>query len=676
MPPSPRPQSLSNALLLLLLLALGAGSGVLADSGPVSLTVHPQTSRSPSCAKGTSLLKTACSSILDHKTYCSRYLAYCNSFAASFGDTTDRDVFSAYCSKTSKLNSCRQFSEAKGPATTTTSGQGHRRRYDSISSGFARRADPPANVTAENLDVDTSDTVWYAVEITLGGQNFTVQLDTGSSDLWIHPDAGRAVHFTNTTDLTASESYGENHVEGKINFADLKIGELTIQRQAFVHVADPADVHGFDLKGYDGILGMAFDVGSIHAKVQHEWGLEAADALARSPMTALFAQEPALPNSFDVQLSRPATEFAETASGLLVISAHAAGYEGVAGAPQLPRPRAAPQHWSVAMDAMLVNGESFAFDRSAIEGVPAGKVVAALDTGSSFPALPAAAIAAIYGSVPGAVYDGDSGLWLVPCDSSPNVTFVFGGQEFPVHPLDLTFPVTVTLSINERWNNEVTGCINTFQSFGTAPTADDGYDIVLADAFLHNVYASFDYGDWNLTNTDGIPFMQMVSTTDSATMWHDFSGNRTATLAQLPLPLNPAQILYYVSGTGSALPATTSTTSSPAGPSTTTTTATTSSSVAATQSPDTLAAHLSGAVAGDSDSAGGGESWGDKYGKVVLALLAANLAVGVALLAVVGTMCVRRTRRESSGPGRYAPVRFKEPLEDYAVGRGSAVSSD
>ena len=56
----------------------------------------------------------------------------------------------------------------------------------------------------------------------------------------------------------------------------------------------------------------------------------------------------------------------------------------------------------------------------------AGKVVAALDTGSSYPTLPAAAIAAIYGSVPGAVYDDTSDLWLLPCESSPNVTFVFG----------------------------------------------------------------------------------------------------------------------------------------------------------------------------------------------------------------------------------------------------------
>ena len=56
--------------------------------------------------------------------------------------------------------------------------------------------------------------------------------------------------------------------------------------------------------------------------------------------------------------------------------------------------------------------------------------------------------------------------------------------------MDLTFPVTATLSINEKWNNEITGCINTFQPFDTDPTGSDGFDIVLADAFLHNVYAS------------------------------------------------------------------------------------------------------------------------------------------------------------------------------------------
>ncbi|KAI1782559.1 aspartic peptidase domain-containing protein [Ganoderma leucocontextum] len=381
---------------------------------------------------------------------------------------------------------------------------------------------------------------------------------------------------------------------GKIKFANLQIGELTIERQAFLHATN-SDAHGFDLTSYDGILGMALDVGSIHDKVQQEWGTQAANHLALSPMTALFAQN---------------TSPSLITSTFIMISAHAPGYENVANAPRLPR--VSSEHWSVAMDEMLIDGQSFAFNQSRIEGVPTGRIAAALDTGSSFPALPPAAVDAIYGSVPGAVYDDISEVWLIPCDRSPNVTFVFGS---------------------------------------------DGFDIILADACLHNVYASFDYGDWNPTNnTDGTPFVQMISTTDSATMWADFHANRTATLAQLPLPLDPALIVQYEAG-GS-----TSTADSDSA------TPTATSSSGPSQAADTLA-KLSGAVGstGETSSAGlGDDSWGNKYGKAVLALLAANLVVGIAVLVVTLTMCVRwrkpgRSVRASSG-SRYVPVQFKEPV--------------
>jgi hypothetical protein len=45
---------------------------------------------------------------------------------------------------------------------------------------------------------------------------------------------------------------------------------------------------------------------------------------------------------------------------------------------------------------------------------------------------------AIYGSLSGAT-ENDAGTELFPCDSEVNVTFIFGGQEFPVHPLDIFF---------------------------------------------------------------------------------------------------------------------------------------------------------------------------------------------------------------------------------------------
>ena len=43
---------------------------------------------------------------------------------------------------------------------------------------------------------------------------------------------------------------------------------------------------------------------------------------------------------------------------------------------------------------------------------------------------------AIYGRVKGAVYDSDKEWWTVPCGQMLNISFNFGGKNYPVHPLD------------------------------------------------------------------------------------------------------------------------------------------------------------------------------------------------------------------------------------------------
>ena len=68
------------------------------------------------------------------------------------------------------------------------------------------------------------------------------------------------------------------------------------------------------------------------------------------------------------------------------------------------------------------------------------------------------------------------------------------GQQFPVHPVDLTFPFAATLAINDNWDADITICTNAYQSLSTpaTPTASnsDGFDIILGVAFLQNVYVS------------------------------------------------------------------------------------------------------------------------------------------------------------------------------------------
>ncbi len=86
--------------------------------------------------------------------------------------------------------------------------------------------------------------------------------------------------------------------------------------------------------------------------------------------------------------------------------------------------RLSPNYWSVTLDALEVNGKAFSFGPSSVKGVPSGKIATVLDTGFTNPPLPPPAVDFIYGSIPGAVLY--SGLWLVPCLGTTNLTFVFG----------------------------------------------------------------------------------------------------------------------------------------------------------------------------------------------------------------------------------------------------------
>ena len=55
---------------------------------------------------------------------------------------------------------------------------------------------------------------------------------------------------------------------------------------------------------------------------------------------------------------------------------------------------------------------------------------------------PPAYVDAMYSKIPGAQFDGQGG-YIVPCDALVNVTMVFGENQYPMHPIDLTLPGTI-----------------------------------------------------------------------------------------------------------------------------------------------------------------------------------------------------------------------------------------
>lgn len=59
-----------------------------------------------------------------------------------------------------------------------------------------------------------------------------------------------------------------------------------------------------------------------------------------------------------------------------------------------------------------------------------------LVSGFTLPQVPRKVSDAIYGRVQGAQYSSANGAWFIPCSQELNISFVLGGQTYPVHPLD------------------------------------------------------------------------------------------------------------------------------------------------------------------------------------------------------------------------------------------------
>ncbi|PSS35535.1 hypothetical protein PHLCEN_2v1498 [Hermanssonia centrifuga] len=378
---------------------------------------------------------------------------------------------------------------------------------------------------------------------------------------------------------------------------------------------------------------------SIFDAIDQAWG-SGSTSLANSVSVNIFAQNSSAPDFFDINLSRDIDLDGNTL-GLFAISEHIPGFENVTQTPKLYRQN--PDRWAIAMDSLQVNGQAFTFNKSSLSTIPAGKVGAVLDTGASLPQLPGPAIDFIYGSIPGALSDGDIG-WIVPCYGTTNLTLTFGGQAIPIHPLDLTY---IDFFVDPTSGMNITICRNAYNALSLGPNFT-GFDLLLGDSFLRNVYASFDFGDAGTTNNS---FIQLLPTTDPSAAWTEFVLARAETLAGLPPIADPPVLELLIEYETNSTSSNNSTSTGDAGDPT-------DSLSGAIQNDDiTNSTPSSNYQTTDSDAV----NLLDKYGPVVVGLLAGNILISLLLLIVGLVACTRGWMRKGarSAPS-YVPVRLKE----------------
>ncbi|KAL1743093.1 aspartic peptidase domain-containing protein [Schizophyllum fasciatum] len=384
------------------------------------------------------------------------------------------------------------------------------------------RAPSPSLARRGNLagssPLKNSADISYYTNVTLGGQDFEVLIDTGSSDLWV---AG-TVKNAKDTGKKSGVTYAVGAVEGPIKTAALEFSGFKIPDQAYIEVTpdkkNPED---------KGLIGLGPNSGSnVYVELGSDKGMAVLDSI--------FTQNTSTPNYITVLLGR-LDDPTDTFPGDLTVGSTLDNYTDVEKQPKLdvtevPVREEGDQHFQVLIDEGGIigpDGKSIKVSTEVDETKNKKQATAVIDTGFSLSQVPRNVADAIYGRFSGAEYVNVSGVgatWIVPCTTEVNLTIKFSGQEYPIHPMDTTLDPD-TLGITGVQNSQGEDCcIGTFQPISFETGDSPNYDMILGMSFLRNVYALFNYGDFlvDQKNKKADPYIQFLSITDKSEAHSDF----------------------------------------------------------------------------------------------------------------------------------------------------------
>ncbi|KAF9485360.1 aspartic peptidase A1 [Pholiota conissans] len=363
------------------------------------------------------------------------------------------------------------------------------------------------------FDLNTVHDLIYLANITVAGVDYPVQLDTGSSDLFIKADT-TPIPNVNETTISYNLTYAIGWASGHVAYAPVEFVGISVPSQAFLDadkVNNPAIGYGAQ-----GIAGLGFTrLSSIDLVIN-----STSSSAGRSLLFNLFAANPQEQNFIAFSLQRTLDDDAsdtDEVEGTFAIGELEPQYAAIAGNEHIPTwPINNPYRWNLLLDALIVN-DSITVPTTKVVGAPSNKAVILMDSGSSYTYAPVDICKAIYGNVPGASYDASLGYWRVPCSAEIDMALQIGGQVFPIHPLD----------VNPSTAIDHTLCIGSFvpSSFSIG----NDFDWLVGDNFLRSVYSVYDFGDFDASGEMGNPYMKLLSIIDADEASADFHKARGGT---------------------------------------------------------------------------------------------------------------------------------------------------
>ncbi|EIW81199.1 acid protease [Coniophora puteana RWD-64-598 SS2] len=366
----------------------------------------------------------------------------------------------------------------------------------------------------------------YTVNATLGGESVTLMVDTGSSDFIVTKQIPSASVVNEQYNVTIE--YGIGKAAGGVYSATLDLLDTSISNQYYMY--DPSSQAA---GGTDGLLGLGPGEGSMILSQANN------NATASPPIDRIFAINNNTDNYVGIHLGR-SNDTNNAYPGDLTVGSPLADFSNVLNQPKLEVTQVQQsirsyQHWQTYLDQDGIKGPDGTRIpmKSRVTGSEhPNKANVMLDTGYTFPQVPAHVAKALYQDIPGAQLQNTtiaSGLlWTLPCDQKVSASFYFAGVEFPIHPLDLNFkPVTTDVVPGTNVENAI--CYGAFQPYEGNLMVDGviAYDMILGMAFLRNVYMSINYGP--PSNLNGAPtqsFIQLLPITNATQACGEFYQER------------------------------------------------------------------------------------------------------------------------------------------------------
>ncbi|EPQ27763.1 uncharacterized protein PFL1_04509 [Pseudozyma flocculosa PF-1] len=415
---------------------------------------------------------------------------------------------------------------------------GHRHQVTGSGSGSGRAGLGSHSGSSGPLLSSTNDTrvilgrgysngqLTYTVPVSLASQHLNLQLDTGSSDMWVastrcgtescNGRQGLKVNRFDDTDdavvdqnTTFSIHYLQGGASGGVKTTSVLLGDpdtsrLAVNSQAFASANLVSD-EDLDTGGFSGVLGMGLPALSIIQASLNDTSDTAALNEGVAPpdtgsiLAGLWRNSRQGRRFVGLGLQR-LEEDGGSGSSVLTVGTHDPAYSGtdlskITYSPVVPDPDGISRHWRLYMTQMTVSidGVTSVIPIGSSSATGSGYPIAVLDTSASVNLGPASVLNALYGAW--GIGPASDGGYYMRCDLQLNITVTLGGVSVPIHPLDAS--VYANTGTGTGSSNPRAACIGSFQALrsssgGSGDSSADAVslpaDFVLSPAFLRSAY--------------------------------------------------------------------------------------------------------------------------------------------------------------------------------------------